>query len=130
MARKPIAKALPRGPIVHDYELPQARNLITTTPNAHGEILDWCAGAIVRLKAQVGDSDEEIVRAKDSLEAVALRVVVIPAPKAAATVPMVVAKPTARTAREAAIALVEESAFHDKPSLRSMVEGLLAEQGL
>lgn len=130
MARKPIVKAVPRGPVVHDYELPQARNLITTTPNAHGEILDWCAGAIVRLKAQIGDSDEEIARAKIALEAIALRVVVIPAPKSATPVPMVDARPTARTAREAAIALVEESAFHDKPALRVMVEGLLAEQGL
>lgn len=130
MARKPIAKAKARGPIVHDLELPQSRNLITTTPNAHGEILDWSAGAIVRLRAQVGDSDEEIARAKAALEAVALRVVVIPAPKSAASVPEAVARPTARTARDAAIGLVEESAFHDKPALRAMVEALLAEQGL
>jgi hypothetical protein len=130
MARKPLAKAVPRGPVVSDHEVPQSRSLITTTPNAHAEVLDQSVGAIVRLKVQVGDSDGDVARAKAALEAIALRVVVVPAPRSAASVPEAIAKPTARSAREAALALVEEGAFHDKPALRAMVEGLLAEQGL
>lgn len=113
-----------------ELELPQARGLLTTTPNAHAEVLGESAGAIVRLKVQVGDSDEEVARARAALEDVAERVVVVGAPRSAASVPEAIARPTARTAREAALALVEESAFHDKPALRVMVEELLAGQGL
>jgi hypothetical protein len=126
-----LADRGPEGSAVRvlDVEVPAARGLLTTTPNAHAEVLGSSEGAIVRLRAQVGDSDGDVTRARAALEVVAARVVVVPAPRSAAPI-VELAKPTARTARDAALALVEEGAFYDKPALTALVEELLVEQGL
>lgn len=124
MARRPIARSS-----VQTVRIEGARELFTTTPNAHEEDLESAEGAIVRLRVQHGDADVEVSRAHKSLASVAEKVVIqrpsrskVPSPETPQT--------KAVTARDAVLALAEESSFHDKPRLMQFLENVMSACGI
>jgi len=122
-----VARRLVSQKAVREIRIENARELITTTPNAHEEILEHATDAIVRLKTQHNDSDVEVRAAHEALSSVAAKVIVQRAPKPKS--PVLETK-SSITARQAVLELTEESSFHDKPKLRDLLERIMSECGI
>lgn len=131
MARRPVQVRDASVKTVRDVRVPGARQLVTTTPNAYGEVVPIARGAIVRLRVQHGDAEVDVERARVELAAVADKVIVQrPARAKVGKDETSRIETTSITTREAVLGLVEASACHDKARLQALVERIMSEAAI
>ncbi len=139
MARKKNANTVPTGTAKVDARSFGDSRLLVTVDSDHPDWgrLDRLAGvgnvegAIVRLRPPFGVSDDDVARMRGHYEnAGAARVTVLPRPRAELLPEKTIEPKKVTGARDAVLALVEESNSKDRDALRQACEGIMAKAGL